>query len=152
MKNTPKTLLLVASVFIITSCSKKNNTPTPSANGLAGKWQIVSDTTNFYDNSHFDLMVTNDGLTKADYSQFNADGTGTLSEYGQQVKFTYAVTGKAITLTVPTQTTVAGGVDGYVQKGTIKTLTANTLYLLLEQTTISGTDTSKATEAIHYTR
>lgn len=149
MKNIPKTLLLILSVAVITACSKKNDTPVPSSGGITGKWRIVSDTTSFYDNSTFDLMVTNDGLTADDYSLFNADGTGTLSEYGQQVKFTYNVNGKAITLTVPAQAAVA---DGYVQKGTIKTLTDHELYLFLEQSQITGSDTSRDTEAIHYTR
>jgi hypothetical protein len=152
MKNTPKALLLILAVMVITACSKKNNTPTPSAGGLAGKWRIVADTTNFYDNSSFDLQVVNGDLTAADYSQFNADGTGTLSEYGQQVKFTYKVADKAITITVPTQTSGGGTVDGYVQNGTIKKLTDNELYLFMEQVEISAGDTSRDTEAIHYTR
>jgi len=149
MKRTPKLLVLAIAVTAITACSKKNDSKPSSA--IVGKWTVISDTTKNY---------TNGTLTETDvepesnnnFAQFNADGSGTISDSGSVTKFNYTISGSTLTIKVPAQTIDGVTVEATSENYAIKTLTSSQLYLFSDDSETDAGVVYRMTEATHFTK
>jgi hypothetical protein len=154
MKHAYKFLLLITALTAITACSKSNSgTPThPAPSLLVGKWTIVSDTIRLYSGDTLKQTQATPGLTPADYTLFNADGSGSTAEDGFTDNFTYKFSGSTLTINTPAQIIESVQEPAGTEIADVKTLTAGTLHIY---TTGIDTIDYKAyifKEDIHFTK
>lgn len=118
-------LFVIAAMFLFFSCSKKNNTPSPTTASIVGKWNITADTSQTVGYPPYIIVGIN-----SPYMQFNADGSGTQKDNigtpDDVLNFTYTLSKDTVAFDFPVQPQ-----NPYVNTpvGVIKKLTTNNLII-----------------------
>lgn len=133
-----KKLLLLAVICLVGlyACKKSDNNPPTNSTKIVGKWGLIK-LTAIETKNGVDSTADSDEVDSL-YLQFNANGTGVISEGGSNQACTYTLSGNSLSLT-PTDNPSSS------VNFNIRTLTSTDLVLRL-----SGSVEDGVTESLDY--
>ncbi len=137
------------------SCSKKNDSTTTSS-AITGKWYLATDSIAEYTNG----TLTDHEFTtynRADYTVFNTNGSGySVTPNGainDSVKFTYKLSGSALTLNYPTQLEDGNlEVEAFSVPATVTLLNSSKLSISIDTSAVINGATEREVEFDTFTR
>jgi hypothetical protein len=143
----------IFAAVILVSCYKKNNVVPMTTVSFAGKWISTSDTLTTYKNGIVGSVGITFNSSAPNYIQFNSDGTGVANApgfAGTPLIFNFTVNGKIITINYPAQTVNYYSQPALTQIASIRSQTDKSLQLFYDNSTTSGSVTTRLTDAVNY--
>lgn len=136
---------MIPVVLLFAACSKKSTAPATGNSLIVGKWHYTADTVKTYSNGIL-ASTSATAIPSDNYLQFNASGQGEAgADNGSSDVFSYNINGNILTRVNP-------GTPPVTRVATIEKLTANTLVLFFDYSSVIAGTTFRVTEIAYLTK